>query len=373
MVAASLRTEHPISWRLAAIVAAASLLLTLAAPVAARNPNGENTYAVANLVSDVPGMATFTDPNLVNAWGISASGGSPWWVANNHTDTSTLYNGAGVAFPPPPNGPLVVSVPGGPTGTVFNFGMAGFDVTGTLGTGSARFLFATEGGQVLGWNPTATGTSAVAGFTASDGAIYKGLAIGMDGGGWHLYAADFHNAKVDVLDSSFALDDDHSKFVDPGIPAGFAPFGIQNLNGHIFVTYAKQDADAEDEIAGGGLGFVSMFGTDGSFEGRVFSHGMLNAPWGLAWAPSDFGKFSGDLLVGNFGNGRINAFAWTPDGWDARGPVKGADHRPISIDGLWGIGFGNGALSGPTNVLYFAAGPDDENHGLFGSITALSS
>jgi len=364
MIAVSLPSEHSIPWRLAAVGTAALLLLTVAAPVAAVDANGQNTYAVTVLQSNS------TDANLVNGWGITAGPPTiptPWWVSDNGTSKSTLYRGDGTKVP------LTVSVPGGPTGTVFNLAGRGFDVTGTGGTGTSRFLFATEGGQVLGWNPTATGITAVPGFTTSDGAIYKGLAIGMDSDGWHLYAADFHNAKVDVLDSNFALDTDTSKFVDPGIPAGFAPFGIQNLNGHIFVTYAKQDAAAHDEIAGGGLGFVSMFGTDGSFEGRVFSHGMLNAPWGLAWAPSGFGKFSGELLVGNFGNGRINAFAPTPDGWEPRGPMSGTDHRPIFIDGLWGIGFGNGGGSGPLTTLYFAAGPAGETEGLFGSITAPGS
>jgi uncharacterized protein (TIGR03118 family) len=361
MVAASLRTEHSISWRLAAIVPAAALLLAVAAPVAAINANGQNTYTVTVLQSNT------TDADLVNGWGITAgppATPTPWWVSDNGTDKSTLYTGTGTKIG------LTVPVPGGPTGTVFNLAGAGFDVTGTGGTGSARFLFATEGGQVLGWAGAAVTPTAVPGFTSSDSAIYKGLAIGMDADGWHLYAADFHNAKVDVLDSNFALDTDTSKFVDPGLPAGFAPFGIQNLNGQIFVTYARQDADAEDEIAGGGQGFVSMFGTDGSFEGRVASRGVLNAPWGLAWAPSGFGKFSGELLVGNFGNGRINTFAASPDGWEPRGPMKGTDHRPVFIDGLWGIGFGNGGASGPLTTLYFAAGPADETDGLFGSITA---
>jgi uncharacterized protein (TIGR03118 family) len=364
MVAASLRPEYPTYWRLAAIGTAALLLLALAAPVAARNVNGQNTYTVTVLQSNA------TDADLVNGWGITAgppATPTPWWVSDNGTDKSTLYTGTGVKIG------LTVGVPGGPTGTVFNLAGAGFTVTGPRGTGSSRFLFVTEGGQVLGWVSPAATPIAVPGFSATDGAIYKGLAIGMDTAGWHLYAADFHNAKVDVFDSSFALDPDTSKFVDPGIPAGFAPFGIQNLNGHVFVTYAKQDADAEDEIAGGGQGFVSMFGTDGSFEGRVFSRGMLNAPWGLAWAPAGFGKFSGDLLVGNFGNGRINAFAPTSSGWVAVGPVKGTDHRPIAIDGLWGIGFGNGGASGPLTSLYFAAGPADETEGLFGSITAPGS
>jgi uncharacterized protein (TIGR03118 family) len=364
MVAVSLRTEHSPYWRLAAIGTAALLLLTLAAPVAARNPSGQNTYTVTVLQSNN------TDADLVNGWGITAgppSFATPWWVSDNGTSKSTLYTGGGAKLG------LIVGVPGGPTGTVFNLAFSGFNVTGSSGSGSSRFLFATEGGQVLGWISPGATPSAVPGFTSTDGAVFKGLAIGMDTAGWHLYATDFHNGKVDVFDSAFALDPDTSKFVDPGIPAGFAPFGIQNLNDHIFVTYAKQDADAHDEIDGGGLGYVSMFGTDGSFEGRVFSRGMLNAPWGLAWAPSGFGKFSGDLLVGNFGNGRINAFAPTSDGWVPVGPVKGTDHRPIVIDGLWGLGFGNGGAAGPLTSLYFAAGPAHETEGLFGSITAPGS
>ncbi|TMC60159.1 MAG: TIGR03118 family protein [Chloroflexi bacterium] len=160
-------------------------------------------------------------------------------------------------------------------------------------------------------------------------------------------------------------------FTDPGLPAGYAPFGIQAINGKIFVTFAKQDADARDEIAGSGFGFVSAFGMNGTFLGRVASRGALNAPWGLAWAPATgFGRFSGNLLVGNFGDGRINAYAWTGTTWEARGHLKTANHHPLSIDGLWGIGFGNGAGSGPVTTLYFAAGPNDESQGLFGSITA---
>jgi len=360
MVAVSLPAEHPTHWRMAVIVAAA-LLLAAAAPVAAVNPNGQNTYTVQVLQSNN------TDADLVNGWGITAGppgpNATPWWVSDNGTDKTTLYRGDGTKVP------LTFGVAGGPTGTVFNIGLRGFTVTGPGGTGTSRFIFATEGGQVLGWASPAATPDAVPGFTATDGAIYKGLAIADDANGLHLFVADFHNAKIDVLDDTFTPVTLAGSFVDPGIPAGFAPFGIQNLNGHIFVAYAKQDADAEDEIAGGGQGFVSMFGTDGAFQGRVFSRGMLNAPWGLAWAPANFGKFGGDLLVGNFGDGRINAFAPTPGGWVAVGPAKGADHRPITIDGLWGIGFGNGGASGPTDVLYFAAGPADETEGLFGSIS----
>jgi uncharacterized protein (TIGR03118 family) len=363
MPARALATERT-PWRFAAVFAAIALLLLAVSPAAARNINAQNQYTVTNLVSDVPGWAAVTDPNLVNGWGITASpGGSPWWVSDNGTDVSTLYTGGGGVIP------LVVSVPGGPTGTVFNTAGAGdFNVSNGTTSGKALFIFATEGGEVLGWSPTVNAGSAIAGYTADDGAIYKGLAIGTDADGAHLYAADFHNNKVDVLAPDFTIEDANGRFVDPGLPSGYAPFGIQNLGGTIYVTYAKQDADAKDEIAGAGLGLVDAFGTDGSFMGRVATGGDLNAPWGLAWAPAGFGRFSGELLVGNFGDGRINAYAMTSDGWEARGHLKDASHHPISIDGLWGIGFGNGGNAGPLNVLYFAAGPEDEAHGLFGSI-----
>ncbi len=198
------------------------------------------------------------------------------------------------------------------------------------------------------------------------GAIYKGLALSGD----TLYATDFHNARVDVFDSSFGLVNRPGAFVDKKIPSGFAPFGIASIGGRILVSYARQDADREDDVAGQGLGFVDAFSTDGSFLQRIVNRGRLNAPWGLAVAPAGFGAFGGDLLVGNFGDGRINAFAWTGSGWEARGHLKTANHHPLVVDGLWGIGFGNGSGSGPTTSLYFAAGPDDEAHGVFGAITA---
>jgi uncharacterized protein (TIGR03118 family) len=363
--------------RLLALLAGIGLLVVLVVPATARNINSINAYSVHNLQSDVPGRAAATDPDLVNGWGITASGTSPWWVSDNGTHKSTLYNGQTGAKVTT----VIVSIPGSdgpgtgaPTGTVFNTSLltTDFVITGSTGaTSAARFMFDSEDGTISAWNG---GPAAVIAATSKNGAIYKGLAIGQVTTGQstatYLFATDFHNNHVDVYDSSFVLQDWGSAFVDPGIPDGYAPFGIQNIAGQIFVTYAKQDADAHDEIAGEGLGFVSAFGTDGSFHGRVASRGDLNAPWGLAWAPSDFGKFSGHLLVGNFGDGRINAFRSTASGWEARGKLKGTNHRPISIDGLWGIGFGNGFASGPTNTLYFAAGPDGEAHGLFGSITA---
>jgi uncharacterized protein (TIGR03118 family) len=350
--------------RVLAALASIGLLVALAAPVTARNINSINAYTVHNLQSDVPGAAAQTDPDLVNGWGIAASATSPWWVSAEGTEKSTLYNGnTGAKLG------LVVTVPGGPTGIVFNASNAtDFKVDAGTGPIGSRFIFATEDGQIAGWN--GVGTLAINGVTTPE-AIYLGLAIGSSGGANNLYAANFHTGQVDVFDAGFdPVELPGGDFTDPGLPAGYAPFGIQNVGGEIVVAYAKQDEDAEEEVAGEGLGYVSAFGTDGSFHGRIASAGELNAPWGLALAPSNFGKFSDSLLVGNFGDGRINAFRPGEDGWEAVGVLKGTNHRPISIDGLWGIGFGNGGGAGPTNTLYFAAGPDDEEHGLFGSITA---
>jgi uncharacterized protein (TIGR03118 family) len=350
--------------RVLALIASAGLLIVLAAPATARNINSINSYAVHNLQSDVPGAAAQTDPDLVNGWGIVASATSPWWVSAEGTEKSTLYNGnTGAKLG------LVVTVPGGPTGIVFNTANAtDFKVDAGTGLVGSRFIFATEEGGIAGWN--GVGTAAINAVTTPD-AIYLGLAIGSTGGANYLYAGNFHTGKVDVFNAGFdPVELSGGDFTDPGLPDGYAPFGIQNVGGEIVVAYAKQDEDAEEEIAGKGLGYVSAFGADGSFHGRIASRGELNAPWGIAWAPSNFGKFSNSLLVGNFGDGRIHAFRHHEDGWEAVGVLKGTNHRPITIDGLWGIGFGNGAASGPTNTLYFAAGPDDEEHGLFGSITA---
>jgi uncharacterized protein (TIGR03118 family) len=346
------------------VVATLGLLAAIAVPAAvARNINADNLYGVHRLWSDQAGVAAGTDANLVNGWGIVASPTSPWWVSNNGTSTSTLYNGTTGA-----KLGLTVTVPGAPTGIVFNGSAADFKVSvGSAAPAASRFIFATDDGQIAGWN--GQGTAAISAATTPD-AIYLGLAIGSTGGANDLYAANFPAARVDVFNGTFAAATLAGDFTDPGLPAGYAPFGIQNIGGEIFVAYAKQNADGDEELHGEGLGIVSVFGTDGTFHGRVATGGELNAPWGLARAPSTFGKFSGDLLVGNFGDGRIHAYRWDGSGWEAHGVIKGVDHRPISIEGLWGIGFGNGTGSGPTNTLFFAAGPDDETHGLFGSITA---
>jgi len=322
----------------------------------------DNAYTVTPLVSDQPGVAPVVDANLVNAWGLAASSTSPWWIADNGTSKSTLYNGnTGQPLP------LVVDVgtDSGPTGVVFNGG-SGFVVTNevTLTSAPARFIFDSEDGLIRGWNPAVDPTNAVVAPAAADpGAIYKGLAIA----GGMLYANDFHNGVVDVFDGSWNL---VNQFTDSGLPSGYAPFGIQAIGSRIFVSFARQDADAEDEVAGQGLGFVDVFDTAGSLIARVAQRGLLNAPWGLALAPADFGRFSGDLLVGNFGDGTINAFEQQSNGrFEFRGQLREDSGLPVAIDGLWALGFGNGANAGPTDTLFFTAGPDDETHGLFGRIT----
>jgi uncharacterized protein (TIGR03118 family) len=349
----------------ASIVAVAIALAVFAASaLAATSATGVNAFVVHNLVSDEPGVADHTDPNLVNAWGLDAFPTSPWWVADNETDYSTLYQADGTPVP------LLVQVPGGPTGLVANPGES-FVITEEGRSGPARFLFATEEGKILGWNRDVAPTHAVVAADLSTvGTIYKGLAIASTQRGDFLYAADFHNARVDVFDRNFNLVNTPGGFADTNLPKGYAPFGIRTLGHRIFVAYAKQDADREDEIAGPGLGFVDAFGLHGKFIGRVAGRGALNAPWGLARAPAGFGPFRGDLLVGNFGDGRINAYKAQGDGTYVRvDALRDDDHKAISIDGLWAIDFGKGApANGATDTLFFTAGPDEETHGLFGTI-----
>jgi uncharacterized protein (TIGR03118 family) len=347
------------------VLAGAAVAAALAARLGAAEPG--NSYRVTNLVSD--GSVTTAnpaDPLLVNGWGIVAGPTTPWWVADNGTNNSTLYNAAGV------RSSLVVQVTGGPTGIVFNGG-AGFLVSNGTVSGSARFMFAAEDGTISAWSPTVPPTTlshVVVPNTSAPAhdAVYKGLAIASTASGTFLYAADFHNNHVDVFDSSFHAVPMPGAFVDPKLPKGYAPFGIQRIGALIYVSYAKQDEEAHDEIAGDGFGFVSAFSFDGTFAMRVASRDALNAPWGMAVAPSNFGRFSGDLLVGNFGDGRINAF--DPITFEPKGHLKMPNGKAVDIDGLWGIGFGNGAAAGLTNVLYFAAGPNDEHNGLFGRIDA---
>jgi len=350
---------------LAALVTGLAVSMVLALPAAA----ADGSYSTHKLVADRAGHAAARDSSLVNGWGIAAGPSTPWWVADNGTDRSTLYDGSGSAIP------LVVTVGGGPTGTIYN-GTSDFVVSHNADSGPALFLFASEDGRIRGWNPSVPSSSPpstkafVVVNRSGTGAIYKGLAMASMGGQNFLYATDFHNGRVDVFNGSFVRQHWAGAFSDPSIPAGFAPFGIQAANGMIFVTFAKQDSAAHDEVDGQHLGYVDAFATDGTWIARVATQGALNAPWGMAWAPDNFGHFSGDLLVGNFGNGHINAYRLTSGGWMFDGALRNAHGRAISIDGLWGIGFGNGGAAGPTNNLYFAAGPGAESHGLFGSVTA---
>ena len=325
----------------------------------------DDIFTVHSLVSDTSASAPATDASLVNGWGLSAGPTTPWWVSNNGTNTSTLYNGAGAKQA------LTVAVPGGPTGTVFNGAATDFVVSQNGKSAAARFLFATEAGTILGWSPAVNGTNAIPGVDRSaSGAVYKGLTTIAD----RLYATDFHNGRIDVFDSSFNPVAS-AAFTDPKLPAGYAPFGIQALAGSIFVTYAKQDTAKKDGVPGNGFGYVDQFTPDGQLVARVASGGRKNAPpnepWGLALAPSSFGVFSGDVLVGNFGNGRVSAYEDRGGGkWVYKGQLRHGDQTLVTIDGLWAIAFGNGAAGGPTTTLYFASGPSGEAHGLFGSITA---
>jgi len=324
----------------------------------------DDVFTVHALVGDASGSASATDATLVNGWGLSAGPTTPWWVSDNGTNASTLYNGSGV------KSALTVAVPGAPTGTVFNGSATDFVISQSGKSGAARFLFATEGGTILGWSPTVNGATAIAGVdNSASGAVYKGLTTTGD----KLYATDFHNGRVDVFDASFKPVT--AAFTDPKLPTGYAPFGIQALGTSIFVTYAKQDAAKHDDVAGNGFGYVDQYTTDGQFVARVASGGRKNAPpnapWGLALAPSSFGVFSGDLLIGNFGNGRVSAYQDRGGGkWVFKGQLRRGDQTIVTVDGLWAIAFGNGSAAGPATTLYFAAGPGGEAHGLFGSITA---
>ena len=347
--------------------------LPAAAPAHPRHHHGHahNGFNQRNLVADTPGAAEQTDPNLVNAWGLAFGPTTPAWVADNGTDVSTLYRGATTGTPAASILPLVVSIPeGAPTGLVYNGG-PGFVVHSGNASGPALFLFSSEAGVISGWNPTVppppTSTEAQVAATVP-GAIFKGLAIADTKRGPRLYATDFHNARVDVWDDMFAPAGKPGAFTDRKIPKGFAPFGIQTIaKKFVVVTYAKQDADAEDDVAGAGLGFVDVYSTAGKLLRRFAAGRPLNAPWGVALAPKHFGRASGDMLIGNFGDGRINAF--DPRRGRFEGALRDKHGRRLKIDGLWALEFGNGVIGNP-NTLLFTAGPDDESHGLFGAITA---
>ncbi len=340
------------------------LIFSVPLRVHAAAPGG--FYQQRNLVSDLPG-AVIQDPNLVNPWGIAFSATSPFWVADNVTGTSTLYSGDVTG--PLVKVPMVVTIPGGgaPTGVVFN-GTADFVVHSGTSSGPARFIFASQTGVISGWNsavpPPSPSTNAQIGATAD--AVFTGLAIGQVGSANYLYAADFEHNTIDVYDKTFQPVDLDGSFSDPNIPNSYSTFNIQNLGGRLYVTYAQQNHKEPDEETDRGSGFVDVFDTSGHLLQRLIKGNHLNAPWGLALAPGNFGPFSNALIVGNFGNGHLQAF--DPDSGRFLGELGGADRKPIVIDGLWGIIFGNGGSGGDRNTLYFAAGPDDETHGLFGAL-----
>ena len=337
---------------------------TIAVPTGVADAARTGTFRQENLVSDQPGVATLTDPNLVNAWGMSRGPNTPVWVSDNGADVTTLYSGDTPGIPIA-RVPLVVSIPGGaPTGQVFNDTTA-FTVPGT--DQPARFIFVGEDGDLSAWNPSVVPlTSAVAvGHTV--GAIYKGLALVHGQTGPRLLAANFRANRIDVFDSQFTPLPATGMFRDPSLPAGYAPFNVAEIGGQVFVTYALQDADAEDDVAGPAHGFVDVYTDEGTFTRRFATHGVLNSPWGMTIAPATFGQFAGDLLIGNFGDGRIHAF--DPRTGEVLGTLRGTDGRPLAIDGLWALIVGDPVAGGP-DAVWFSAGPDDEQHGLLGILRA---
>ena len=353
--------------------ATASSEMTVKAGI--NTPGTSQFYAQHNLVSDVDGLADHTDSNVVNAWGLDAGPTTPWWFSDNGKGKTTLYNVSTGSIVTSFTVPGAGGAQGNPTGLVFNGG-PGFVINNGAGTSAARFIFSSEDGTISAFRGNPIITVVPNANAPAHGAIYKGLAIDSRTAGTHLYATDFHNGKIDVFDSSFQLITLAGTFTDPNLPAGFAPFGIQNIGGTLYVTYALQDEDAEDDVPGPGNGFVDAYDLSGNLIGRVASAGDLNSPWGLALAPAGFGRFSSDLLVGNFGDGRIHAFdptTLTPTGeFEAVGLLHSAAGKPIIIDGLWALQFGHGTNSsnanGLTTTLFFTAGPDGEDHGLFGTI-----
>lgn len=317
----------------------------------------QGAFVQRNLVSDQPGQADQVDTNLVNAWGLAFSSTSPFWISDNHSGLSTLYNSTGgvltlvVTIPTPPGG----TGPAAPTGVIFN-NTTNFPVGGK----PARFIFATEDGTIAAWN---SGTNAVLEADRSAaGAVYKGLAQASN----LLYAANFNAGTIDMFDANFAPVVRAGAFVDPNMPTNYAPFDIEAVNNQLYVTYAQQDSAKHDDVSGPGHGFVDIYDLSGNFVKRLISGGPLNSPWGMAMAPATFGAFPGALLIGNFGDGRINAF--DPTSGAPLGALTDVAGTPIQISGLWALKFGNGAQAGDQNVLYFTAGPASEQHGLFGSL-----
>lgn len=349
-------------------------------------------YTQTNLVSDIVGAAPTHDPNLVNSWGLTRSSTGPWWVSDNNSGDSTLYTGTGkiipingngvVTIPPPKNAPAGTIA--APTGVVFN-GSTDFVLPAPNGK-PALFIFATEDGTISGWNggPSAFLVVDNNDNGSANGAVYKGATTANFDGKRFLYVTNFRAGRVEVYDTNFNrvqmpddafnvdADDDHHRDDGPGaegIPPGFAPFNVQNIGGSLFVTYAKQDSLRHDDVGGDGNGYVEIFSPSGKHLGHLEHGPWLNSPWGVVWTPRDFGVFSNSILVGNFKSGWIAAF----NGFSHRfiGFVKNPDGSLLTIDRLWSLTFGNGATAGPSTTLFFTAGPDQETHGLFGTLTPV--
>lgn len=356
------------------------LLFTMAAALAAQSAP-PNAFLVHNLVSDLPGIADHQDPNLINPWG-NGFGQSPFWIGNNGSGTSTLYDGTGTATA------LVVDIPaaggaatGGPvTGVIFNSDSSNTAAFNVAAGKPASFLFCAEDGLISGWNSSVNSTQALVLYDNSkSGAVYKGCAIGGPSSAPLLYAANFNAGTIDVFDANFNPVVNPKAFQNPAIPAGFAPFNIQNIASTLYVVYAKQDAMKHDDVAGLGNGYLATFDLSGNLIANVISQSALNSPWGMAIAPASFGPFAGLLLVGNFGDGKINAFnASIFTSGNPVGTLNDLKGNPISIPGLWSINFGSGARNEDPGTLYFTAGigggPNNdpvESHGLLGSIQGV--
>lgn len=321
-------------------------------------------YLQTDLVSDVPGMAATTDPNLKNPWGMSFSATSPFWISNEATNTATLYNGAGV-----PNSSVVVTVPGGPTGQVQNSAGAGNFL---VGSSAASFIFDTLSGTISAWNSSLGTMGTASTMVPTSGAVYTGLALGNNGTANYLYAANFSSGGgIDVFDSNWHQVNSTTfagKFVDPSIPAGYVPFNIQLIGNNLYVEYAEVGSTPGNAMRGLGLGFVDEYDLNGNLEATLISKGQLDAPWGVTLAPATFGQFSGDLLVGNFGNGEINAF--DPNSGTYLGTLDGPGGTPIVVNNLWALDFRtNGGDGSDPDALYFDAGINGQKDGLFGELT----
>ncbi len=319
-------------------------------------------FTQVNLVSDdlTKHPAQLQDPDLVNAWGLSFGPTSPLWVSDNGTGLSTLYQIDPTTDATSQLG-LVVTIPGvaggNPSGQAFNF----LSASGAFN--KDNFLFVSEDGTISGWRG-ALGTTAEVLATGSGNNVYKGTTLGNVGGHGYLYSANFRSGTIDILKGDAGAPSLAGNFTDPSLPSGFAPFNIRNLGGTLYVTYAKQDGVQKDDVAGAGNGFVDAFDLQGNFLKRIGTQGTLNSPWGLEIAPASFGPLAGDLLVGNFGDGTINAYDLSGPGFV--GQLQGAGGTPLAVDGLWGLSVGNDTKAGSSSKLYFTAGPDGESHGLLG-------